>query len=112
MKILGEEINFEENLAYSLRRYRVWWLILLVTIVFDYITTLYFVEKYSVNKEANYVIRLLIENLGIVTGALIGKLLQLISVVVIVSLNRRLGNIFLLLVILLNIWAVVLNSLI
>jgi hypothetical protein len=43
-------------------------------------------------------------------GNFIGKLLQLIAVVCLVSVSRRLGNFFLLFVILLNCWAIVMNS--
>jgi hypothetical protein len=44
-------------------------------------------------------------------GNLAGKGLQLLAVIGFVGLHRRLGNIFLLFVILLNCWAVVINSL-
>ena len=40
----------------------------------------------------------------------VSKLMQLISVVLIVALSQRLGNLFLLIVILLNCWAVVMNT--
>ncbi len=52
MEILGSEINLKENLSFSLKRYRVWWAILIVTIIFDYLTTLYFVSKLSSAAEA------------------------------------------------------------
>lgn len=110
MKILGEEIPYKENLIFSFKRYLVWWLILLVTMVFDYLTTLFFVDKYGPGAEANLVVYWLIVNQGVVIGVLIGKLLQLISVIVFVGLHRRLGNLFLLIVILLNCWAVVINT--
>jgi uncharacterized protein YqgC (DUF456 family) len=111
MQILGEELSFKENLIFSLRRYRVWWLILFVTIIFDYLSTLYFVEKFGADTEANHVVRWLIENFGVLIGTFIGKLLQLVAVVLFVCLHRRLGNLFLLIVILLNCWAVVMNTL-
>ena len=109
MKVLGEEITFKDNLWFSLNRYPVWWLILLVTIIFDYFSTIFFVDQSGVSAEANLVIGWLMENLGVFTGLVIGKLLQLVSVVGFVCLNRRLGNLFLLMVILLNCWAVVIN---
>ncbi len=112
MRILDEEIEWKENFVYSLRRYPVWWLILIITMVFDFALTVYFVEKYGAGREANHVVRFLVENLGIVTGTLIGKLLQLFAVSMFVCLHRRLGNLFLLIVILLNCWAIVMNSLI
>ena len=110
MKLLDHEIDFRGNLLFSLRRYRVWWVILMVTMVFDYLTTLYFVQKFGAHLEANHVVRWLIETLGLLTGALVGKLLQLLAVVVFVGLNRRIGNLMLVIVILLNCFAVVVNT--
>jgi len=110
MKILGEEIAYRENFVFSFNRYLVWWLILLVTMVFDYLTTLNFIHKYGVGAEANKVVSWLIMNQGVAIGVFIGKLLQLISVILFVCLHRRLGNLILLIVILLNCWAVVINT--
>jgi hypothetical protein len=110
MKVLGEEIAVKENLVFSFNRYLIWWLILLVTMVFDYVTTIFFVSRNGIGAEANMVVKWLIEDQGVAIGVFIGKLLQLISVIIIVSLHRRLGNMFLLIVILLNCWAVVLNT--
>ena len=89
MKILGSDINLRENLLFSLKRYRVWWAILIVTIIFDYLTTLYFVSKLSSDAEGNNVVAWLIDNLGLHFGVLIGKLLQLVSVILIVSLSKK-----------------------
>lgn len=110
MKILDSEIKFKENILFSLNRYTVWWVILLVTMIFDYITTLYFVSKLGVQAEANQVVGWLIKNVGLYVGLFFGKLVQLVSVVLFVSLSQRLGNLFLLVVILLNCWAVVINT--
>ena len=110
MKILDTEINLKENLLFSFKRYRIWWIILLVTMIFDYLTTINFVSKIGVEAEANQVFGWLIKNLGLYFGLLIGKLLQLFSVLMFVCLNQRLGNLFLLITILLNCWAVVINS--
>jgi len=110
MIILGSDIDFKENLLFSLKRYSVWWAILIVTIVFDYLTTLYFVSKLSSDAEANNVVAWLIDNLGLYFGVLIGKLLQLVAVILIVSLNKKVGNFFLLFIIILNCWAVVMNT--
>jgi len=74
MKVLGSEINFKENLLFSINKYRVWWLILLVTIIFDYLTTLYFVSKLGPDAEANNVVGWLIRVLGLQVGVFIGKL--------------------------------------
>lgn len=110
MKILGADINLKENLRFSFNRYTVWWIILIITIIFDYLTTIYFVSKLGADSEANRVVAWLINNLGIYFGVLFGKLLQLVSVVLIVSLSKKVGNFFLLIIILLNCWAVVMNT--
>ena len=110
MRLLGVEIDQKANLLYSYHRYMVWWIILLATIFFDYITTLYFVDKYSSGNEANKMIRWLIENTGVYIGTFIGKLMQFFGVVFAVSLHKRGGNLYMLVVILLNCFAVVMNS--
>lgn len=110
MKILGSEINIKENLLFSINKYPMWWLILLVTIIFDYLTTLYFVSKLGSDAEANKVIGWLISIFGLYFGVFIGKLMQLLSVTLFVCLSQRLGNLFLLMVILVNCWAVVINT--
>lgn len=110
MKILGSDVPIKENLLFSFNRYLIWWLILLITMAFDFLTTFYFVSKLGADAEANLVVRWLISHIGLSLGALVGKLLQLISVILFVCLHQRLGNIFLLVVILLNCWAIVMNT--
>lgn len=109
MRILDQEIPLRENLEFSLNRYRVWWIILLVTMIFDFFSTLYFIEIHGVAVEGNSLVRFLIGNFGLVSGVLIAKILQLFPVTVFASLHQRLGNIFLLIVVLFNFWAVVVN---
>jgi hypothetical protein len=111
MKILDEEIHLKENLGISLKRYRFWWAILLVTMILDYLTTLNFVDKYGVITEGNLVVVWLIKNLGPGCGVFVGKLLQLAAVTIFVCLHQKLGNLFLLVVILFNCWAVAVNIL-
>lgn len=110
MKILGSDVNLKENLLYSLNRYRVLWLVLLVTMIFDYVTTVFFVSELGVRAEANMLMERLIRNFGLSVGVLIGKSLQLLPVVFFVSLDKRFGNLFLLAIILINIWAVFINT--
>jgi hypothetical protein len=110
MRILDQEIRIKENLLYSLQRYPVWWMILITTMFFDFLSTTVFVAEYGTRAEANITTRLMMENINPYLGNLMGKLLQLISVVCLVGLTRRVGNFFLLFVILLNCWAVVMNS--
>ncbi len=110
MEILSEKINPRDNLSYSLRRYRVWWAILLVSMVFDYLTTLNFISDTGIRGEGNLVIAWLMQSLGVYAGLALAKVLQLIAVVAIVAMSRRIGNLFMIIVILLNCWAVVMNS--
>ena len=110
MKILDEEIKFRDNLVFSVNRYTVWWVVLIVTMIFDYLSTTAFVSKYGTQAEANFTTRLMMENINPHIGNLIGKLFQLISVIFLAGLNKRVGNFFLLFVILLNCWAIVMNS--
>lgn len=110
MKILDEEINFRENLIFSLNRYAIWWIILIVTMSFDYVSTTVFVLKYGAQAEANFTTRLMMEYVHPHIGNLAGKMLQLLSVLCLAALSKRIGNFFLLFVILLNCWAVVMNS--
>jgi hypothetical protein len=111
MKILGEVVTFRENIVFSLRRYRVWWLILAVTMGFDLFTTSAFLDRYGIDAEANLATKLLMNAVGGGLGNMLGKGLQLLAVIGFVGLHRRLGNLFLLFVILLNCWAVVINAL-
>jgi len=109
MRILDEEVNLKENFGFSLMRYRVRWLVLLITAVFDYFSTLCFVQKYGVASEGNVLVSWLIRNLGLVTGVLFAKILQISVVAVFASLHKRLGNLFLFIIILFNFWAIVVN---
>ena len=110
MKILDKEIQFRENLSFSVNRYTVWWIILIITMFFDYLSTTVFVSKYGTQAEANFTTRFMMENIHPHIGNLIGKVFQLISVICLVGLSKRVGNFFLLFIILLNCWAIVMNS--
>ena len=110
MRILDQEIRLRNNLLYSLNRYTVWWIILIITMFFDYLSTTVFVDQYGTEAEANLTTRFMMEAINPYFGNLMGKLLQLLSVVCLVSLSRRVGNFFLLFVILINCWAIVMNS--
>ena len=110
MRILDQEIKLKENLLFSLNRYPVWWIILVITMFFDYLSTTVFIAQYGTEAEANLTTRFMMETINPYSGNLIGKLLQLIAVVCLVSVSRRAGNFFLLFVILLNCWAIVMNS--
>ena len=110
MRLLGEDIKFRENLVFSINRYSIWWIILIITMCFDYLSTTVFVEKYGSEAEANLTTRFMMDYFSPYFGNLFGKVLQLFSVICMVGLNRRFGNFFLLFVILINCWAIVVNS--
>jgi hypothetical protein len=110
MRVLDEHIDFAANLRYSLSRFAIWWILLIVTMAFDLLTTLGFVSVFGIDKEANAVARSLMHGLGVGPGVFLAKVLQLLSVTCLVALNRRMGNVFLLAVTLLNGWAIVINS--
>lgn len=111
MNLLGETIHFRENLHYSLKRYRIWWVILAITIFFDIFTTYAFVTKFGISAEGNVVTRFMMAIAGPDKGNLAGKVFQLVAVVFFVGLHKRSGNFFLLFIVLLNCWAIVVNSL-
>lgn len=110
MKVLDEEIPLRENLDYSLRRYTAWWVLLLATMVLDVVSTVGFVSALGLDKEANALAHLLMSRMGLLPGLLVAKALQLFAVTAIVSLSRRVGNLFLMTVTLITAWAVVINS--
>jgi hypothetical protein len=110
LNLLGEQIPFRRNLLFSIDRYPTWWIILLITMFFDYLSTTVFVSRFGIESEANLTTRLLMANLSPYLGNFLGKLLQLISVICMVGLSRKFGNFFLLFIILVNCWAIVVNS--
>ena len=110
MKIIGVSVDFHENLTSSVQRYAVWWVILVVTMVFDVFTTYGFVSKFGIEAEGNMATKFWMQLMDPFYGNILGKILQLLSVIFFVGLHQRLGNIFLLFIILLNCWAVVINS--
>ena len=110
MRLLDQEIKLRENLGCSLNRYPLWWIILIITIFFDFLSTSVFVAQYGPQAEANFTTRLMMENINPRIGNFIGKALQLVAVICLVSLSRRVGNFFMLFVIVLNCWAIVMNS--
>lgn len=110
MRILGKKVDFLENIKFSAKTYSIWWALLIVTILLDILTTNAFISKYGMRAEGNLITRFLMLDLDPFYGNVIGKILQLFSVLFFVGLNKRLGNIFLLFVNLLNSWAIVINS--
>ncbi len=72
MRLLGEDIKFRENLVFSINRYSVWWIILIITMCFDYLSTTVFVEKYGSEAEANLTTRFMMDYFSPYFGNLFG----------------------------------------
>ena len=109
MLILGEQVDLKENLLRSLRAHRLLWTLLLVTIAFDFATTVFFMTERGIHFEQNLVVRWLARNFGIVPGVLIGKGLQLVAAIGLSALSFKLSRAVLLLIVLLNFFAIYVN---
>lgn len=111
MIILDEEIPLKANIRFSFRRYWLLWVILLVTITFDFLSTLLFMAHDGINTEKNFIIRWLAYHAGVLPGVFLGKMLQIISAIGFAALSATLARATLLLMLLLNIAAVFNNVL-
>ena len=111
MRILDSDINLKQNLKESFHTHIVLWVILFVTVGFDFITTLSFMYDVGIYREKNYIIRWLASSLGIIPGVFIGKLLQIGAAIGLSALSLKYSRAILLLIILLNLLAVFINLL-
>lgn len=109
MDILGQQIELKNNLIKSLRSHQLLWILLVVTATFDFASTLFFMSARGVHVEQNLLVRWLATNIGVIPGVLIGKLLQLAAVATFSALSARLSRAVLLLVVLLNFFAIYVN---
>jgi hypothetical protein len=109
MLILGEEISLKDNLLRSYREHRLLWTILLVTIAFDFATTIFFMSEYGIRVEKNVIIRWLAYTFGIFPGVFIGKCLQLLPALGFSALSFKLSRAILLLIVMLNFVAILVN---
>lgn len=109
MLILGKNIPLKDNLNASLRLYWYLWLILVITVFLDFVTTVLFMWNDGIHTEMNFIVRWLASTIGILPGVLLGKLLQIISAIGFSSLSLSFAGVTLLLIILLNLMAVVIN---
>ena len=64
MRILGEPVALKDNLLKSFRENRLLWTILLITIAFDFATTIFFVLQWGIRVEKNALVRWLASNIG------------------------------------------------
>ncbi len=106
MRILDSEVPLIENIKQSLVRYWVLWLLLLLTIVLDCLTTIRFMFLGGIELEANLVVRWLAERLGLVQGVIVGKTLQLVAAIGFSALSFTYSRAILILLISLNLLAV------
>lgn len=111
MRILDHEIPMKENLQGSLRQYRYIWMALIVTVILDFVTTIMFMRNDGIQYEANLLVRWLAITLGIIPGVFIGKSLQIFAAVMFSALSIKLARATLLLILLLNIMAIIVNLL-
>ena len=107
MLILGSEISLKENIKQSFRRYWLLWVILIVTVVFDFVTTVLFMRHDGIHTEGNNIVRYLAYNFGIIPGVFFGKLLQIIAAIGFSALAPSLARATLLLILLLNFVAII-----
>ena len=111
MIILGSEISVKANIKQSIRLYRYLWLILLGTVFFDFVTTVLFMQHDGIHTEGNAVVRNLAYRLGIFPGVALAKLLQIVAAIGFSALAPSLARATLLLILLLNVVAIVKNTL-
>jgi len=111
VKILGEEVSLLENIGYSLRTHWFLWLLLLITASFDLLTTLNFMWRDGIEIEKNFVVKNLALTLGILPGVALGKSMQVFAALAFSALSKKLTRAILLLIVLLNFWAIIVNTL-
>jgi|GEM_PF-2872144 len=111
MKILDHEVPLIANLLYSLKTHWFLWILVFLTVLLDFATTLNFMWRDGIELEKNPLIKGLATLLGIVPGVMVGKILQIVAAVCLTSLSKKLNRAVLLLIVLLNIWAIIINSL-
>lgn len=106
MLILDEEIDLVGNIKKSLVKYKYLWMILIISIVLDCLTTIKFMHNESISREANIIIHWLANTFGIIPGVIFGKFLQIIAALGFSSLSFKYSRAILLLLLLLNLLAV------
>ncbi|WP_152593852.1 hypothetical protein [Thalassotalea sp. ND16A] len=110
MIILDQQVYLKYNFFYALQTHHSYWYLLLLSAVIDYVTTLQFMIHGSIAMEANMVVRFLAYEVGIFSGVMVGKSLQIFAVMAFCSLSKELSRPVLLLMILINCIAIYLNT--
>lgn len=109
IRVLGETVYLRANAARAWQLHRPFIWLLLATVVLDALSTIAFMSTLGVAQEQNHFIRLLAHSLGIVGGTSLGKLGQVLAVAAFVALTPRLARLVFTVVILLNLFAFVVN---
>lgn len=102
MTILDQQVALQSNLLFALQRYRILWVLLALTAIIDYVTTINFMTNGSISLEGNLIVRHLAYGLGIYPGVLIGKVLQIFAAMAFCALTREYGKGILVVIIGLN----------
>ena len=105
MKILDEDIALLDNLKKSFQLYWLLWVILLVTIALDSVTTVMFMQVDGIGFEANLLIRWLALTFGIIPGVVFGKALQFVAALGFSALSLKYSRAILMLLLFLNMLA-------
>lgn len=105
MKILDSEVKLLENVKLSLFSHKIFWLLFLISVILDVLSTYYFMHIDGIEHEANILIRSLAYTLGILQGVIVGKSLQIVTALIFCSLSFKLSRAILLLFITLNLLA-------
>ncbi|GEM_PF-1030924 len=107
--LLDESINFRQNARLLMGKYRPYVWLLLVTIGLDAVSTVAFMSVVGVGAEQNPVVRVLSHSFGIIVGPPVGKLFQLFAAISLAIIAPRLTRFVLATVILMNLFAFVVN---
>ncbi|HHL31344.1 MAG TPA: hypothetical protein ENJ41_02075 [Oceanospirillales bacterium] len=89
MMILDQQIPLRGNLKASFKRYAVLWWLLVFSQLLDSYSTVLFMQLDGISHEANFIIRWLANNLGLVTGVVLGKSFQFVVAVVFSALSLK-----------------------
>lgn len=107
--MLDAKSNFEQNKTVLFATHRNLFVLLLATAAMDASTTYLFMSVLGIAEESNPVVRLLSFQMGIIAGPLLGKLIQILAVWCFSVITPRLTGLVCAVVILINVYAVVVN---
>jgi len=109
MKILEQEIPLQKNLINSFKTNRIFWLLLILSEILDFLSTVAFMNQDGIEFEANAVIQWLALHFGIKTGVFFGKSLQFFAASCFSALSLKYSRAVLILFIALNLLATLHN---